>query len=115
MFIEADADGSGSLDEEEFGKMMLSSGLGLTEREIVRIMRQLDVDHNGKLDFDEFVPIGLQLLEQLCSVVSRRVAQAQGTKQQSEAMGAVLEQMGADDEYDLQGKLVGMFNHYGNL
>ena len=38
MFRQADKDDSGALDQEEFRTMMLSSGMGLSEREISRLI-----------------------------------------------------------------------------
>ena len=50
-----DKSGDGFLDSKEMGELMRSLGRNPTEEEIYNIMAEVDVDHNGKLDFEEFV------------------------------------------------------------
>ena len=49
-----DKSGDGFLDGKELGELMRSLGRNPTEDEIYKLMAEVDVDHNGKLDFEEF-------------------------------------------------------------
>ena len=49
-----DKSGDGFLDSKELGELMRSLGRNPTEDEIFNLMAEVDVDHNGKLDFEEF-------------------------------------------------------------
>ena len=47
--------GDGFISARELGVLMRTLGRNPTEEEIMNIMNEIDVDHNGKLDFSEFV------------------------------------------------------------
>ena len=47
--------GDGYISARELGVLMRTLGRNPTEEEILNIMNEIDVDHNGKLDFSEFV------------------------------------------------------------
>ena len=47
--------GDGFISARELGVLMRTLGRNPTEEEILNIMNEIDVDHNGKLDFSEFV------------------------------------------------------------
>ena len=47
--------GDGFISARELGVLMRTLGRNPTEEEIYNIMAEVDVDHNGKLDFEEFV------------------------------------------------------------
>ena len=49
-----DKSGDGFLNSKELGELMRSLGRNPTEEEIFNLMAEVDVDHNGKLDFSEF-------------------------------------------------------------
>ena len=49
-----DKSGDGFLNSKELGELMRSLGRNPTEEEIFHLMAEVDVDHNGKLDFSEF-------------------------------------------------------------
>ena len=46
--------GDGFISAKELGVLMRTLGRNPTEDEIMQIMNEIDVDHNGKLDFSEF-------------------------------------------------------------
>ncbi len=46
--------GDGYISAKELGVLMRTLGRNPTEDEILNIMNEIDVDHNGKLDFSEF-------------------------------------------------------------
>jgi len=64
-FAEADTDGSGELDMEEFSQYLQSLPLNLTRREINMAMMEVDANQDGKVSLDEFVPLFHTLMIQL--------------------------------------------------
>ncbi|XP_059084241.1 neo-calmodulin-like [Tigriopus californicus] len=49
-----DKNGDGYISAKELGVLMRTLGRNPTEDEIMNIMNEIDIDHNGKLDFSEF-------------------------------------------------------------
>merc|ERR1711998_130101 len=62
LFELADEDGSGALDHAEMSKLLKSSGLQLTGKQVREVMGAVDVDHNGMVEYREFVPLMLSLI-----------------------------------------------------
>mmetsp|Transcript_37734 Transcript_37734/g.112613 ORF Transcript_37734/g.112613 Transcript_37734/m.112613 type:complete len:490 (+) Transcript_37734:165-1634(+) len=71
-FLEADADGNGLLDKEEFSEMMQKDfvhkqmkdlGIHLTHEELFKAWDMLDIDESGELTIEEFVT-GLSYLQE---------------------------------------------------
>jgi hypothetical protein len=54
LFSYFDADGSGSVEPDEFGILLAACGLPLEEHLLAAIVKQIDADHDGKISFDEF-------------------------------------------------------------
>jgi len=52
-----DTDGSKTIDSKELKNLMIMLGVEATQEEIDEIMRQVDKDNNGFIDFDEFVTL----------------------------------------------------------
>ncbi|KUL87460.1 hypothetical protein ZTR_04532 [Talaromyces verruculosus] len=50
-----DKDGNGEITAEELKEVMRSLGQNPTESELQDIVNELDVDHTGTIDFDEFL------------------------------------------------------------
>ena len=65
LFEEHDEDESGELDADEFGALIESMGLGLTAEEVVGWLEHSDADEDGVVRWDEFAPVGEQLLGDL--------------------------------------------------
>jgi Ran GTPase-activating protein (RanGAP) involved in mRNA processing and transport len=55
MFIDADADGSGLVDQQELREMLTSLGMDVTDASIEDIMLQYDYDNIGQIQLPEFL------------------------------------------------------------
>ena len=55
VFSLFDKDSSGTISSSELATVMRSFGQKATESEIAYIMNRIDIDHNGSIDFEEFV------------------------------------------------------------
>ena len=56
-FADADADGNGVLSEGEFKQCLQDAALGLTKQQINVLMSETDLDGDGNVCYEEFVPI----------------------------------------------------------
>jgi hypothetical protein len=65
LFDDHDDDDSGELDAEEFSALVASLGLGLTAEEVAAWLEHSDADEDGVVRWDEFAPVGEQLLGDL--------------------------------------------------
>lgn len=54
LFNMFDTDGSGAIGNEELKQAMFSMGMNANEAEIDNVIREVDADGNGEIDFDEF-------------------------------------------------------------
>ena len=54
IWLAVDADGDGSLDREEISSVLRLMGRKQSATEVDRVMRELDVDHDGDIDIGEF-------------------------------------------------------------
>ena len=52
-----DEDDGGAISAEELGKAMRSLGVNPTPDEIEAMIKEVDVDNTGEIDFDEFVQL----------------------------------------------------------
>jgi len=50
-----DKDGDGTITINELGDVMKSLGLNPSQEELRRMMREVDTDRNGTIDFNEFL------------------------------------------------------------
>lgn len=57
VFNAIDADGSGSVDAEEVEALLADAGIDVPPEELHRLVRELDVDGNGTLDFVELLDL----------------------------------------------------------
>jgi len=62
MFEAADTDGSGMLDMKELRDVLVQVPVELSDAELNYMLYQLDVDDDGKLSMEEFLPMAFQLL-----------------------------------------------------
>ena len=56
-FADADADGNGVLSEGEFKQCLQDAALGVTKQQINVLMSETDLDGDGNVCYEEFVPI----------------------------------------------------------
>jgi Ca2+-binding EF-hand superfamily protein len=63
MFKEADDDGSGSLTFDEFQKLMEQVELGISAQELRFVISEADENENGVVDYEEFVPLAVDLIQ----------------------------------------------------
>merc|ERR1719199_981662 len=54
VFSEVDIDGSGKINRAEFGNLIASFNVGLTDVQENKIFRELDKDRSGVIEFAEF-------------------------------------------------------------
>ncbi|CAD5207897.1 unnamed protein product [Bursaphelenchus okinawaensis] len=54
LFDMFDADGSGAIGNEELKEAILSLGQNISDHEIEALIKEVDEDGNGEIDFDEF-------------------------------------------------------------
>ncbi|GFR51432.1 hypothetical protein Agub_g13721 [Astrephomene gubernaculifera] len=62
VFKRADADGSGQLNRHEFKEALKAAELGLTRKDINLILSHIDVDRDGLVSYEEFIPVCFQVL-----------------------------------------------------
>ena len=64
-FIKSDTDKSGFLDRKEFKACLKGSGLGFTKKEINVMLTEVDIDGDGKVTYEEFVPLAFNMLSEM--------------------------------------------------
>jgi len=69
-----DEDGNGEISVQELGKVMRSLGLAPSESELQDIMNEIDVDHDGSVDFSEFAAMMAQKVKKADSDAELREA-----------------------------------------
>lgn len=62
VFDAADADGNGVLDPSEFLAALHSADLGLSKKEINALLSESDVNEDGVVEYEEFVPLCFEVL-----------------------------------------------------
>ena len=55
IFDHYDADKNGTIERSEFAALLAALDADMSEDEIATGMKALDDNHNGRIDFDEFV------------------------------------------------------------
>jgi len=62
MFMESDVDNNGVLDKGEFLACMRQLDFGLTTKEINYTLTQVDVNNDGLVSYEEFIPFAVEIL-----------------------------------------------------
>jgi len=62
LFMFADRDSSGFLDFKEFRAVVTQMGVDLTQAQTDKLMRMIDVNRDGQINYEEFVPVAFELL-----------------------------------------------------
>jgi len=57
IFGLVDTDGSGKISPQELGQLTKKLGLNYTEKQLETMVREIDVDKNGEIDFEEFIAV----------------------------------------------------------
>lgn len=67
LFQEADVDNNGVLDRKEFKVVFvgLQSELGLTDKDVLKIMAEADGNDDGTIDYKEFLPIAIDVMNSI--------------------------------------------------
>lgn len=65
VFRAADTDGSGALDRKEFQSALKNTDLGLTRKEINGIMHAVELNENGEVSYDAFIPLAFELCAEI--------------------------------------------------
>jgi len=63
VFEQADVNGDGFLDHTEFKALLRNADLGLSNSEIRRVLAEADEDEDGMINYHEFVPVAVQVLQ----------------------------------------------------
>ena len=82
MFIEADTDGSGALNPTEFKNVLKMADIGLSDREVKRVMAEADFNDDGEVSYEEFVPLAVDLVQ---TMYAKMEAEAQRAAEEEEA------------------------------
>jgi Ca2+-binding EF-hand superfamily protein len=83
-FIKSDADKSGYLDRKEFKQCLKGSGLGFTKKEINVMLTEVDLDGDGRVTYQEFVPLALNMLSEMMADKMRDREMAAGSEYEDE-------------------------------
>ena len=63
LFQQADRDGRGWLTYEEFRDLIRSAELGVPDDLIAILMQHADEDQDGRIEYREFIPLGVEILQ----------------------------------------------------
>ena len=85
-FMEYDDDQDGYLDRHEFKTLLMSTDLGLSPKDVRRIMSEADENEDGVLEYRECVPIMVELIH---SIKAKEDAKAAAEEDEDEAREAV--------------------------
>ena len=63
LFSIADANGDGVLQPDELKKLLGLCGFKLSAEEIAQFVSEADTNHDGVIEYDEFVPVATKMLQ----------------------------------------------------
>eukprot|EP00658_Telonema_sp_P-2_P012343 TRINITY_DN14704_c0_g2_i2.p1 TRINITY_DN14704_c0_g2~~TRINITY_DN14704_c0_g2_i2.p1 ORF type:complete len:413 (-),score=155.79 TRINITY_DN14704_c0_g2_i2:119-1222(-) len=70
LFRQADANASGYLDSREFLLLLRACNLNLSRSSVRRIMEQADINDDGMIEFEEFVPVMVDIIQSMQAIES---------------------------------------------
>merc|ERR1711959_5829 len=77
VFIEADVDGSGTLSYKEFKRVIETAQFGFSKEEVRRMLMEGDENDDGTIDYNEFLPIGVEIVQSIYAKNEARAAKEQ--------------------------------------
>jgi len=77
MFKEADGDGSGKLSLSEFQEVLKMADLGLPAKEAKKVFLSADLDDSGEIEWQEFVPVAVELVQAMYARMDAAAAAAE--------------------------------------
>jgi len=72
IFVKADADGNGTLDQDEFRNCLEQTELGLTPDVVNALAAKVDFDSDGLISYSEFAPLCYDLLVEVVNMEIQR-------------------------------------------
>jgi Ca2+-binding EF-hand superfamily protein len=90
MFEEIDTDKNGYLTFDEFQKLLSKLELGISHNELGLLINEADDDHNGVVDYKEFVPLAVDMI---IAFRARKIAVSVTSQQESQADKIVMDSM----------------------
>merc|ERR1711998_761307 len=106
-FQQADSEGKGFLEFDEFRNLFLglSDQLSLTEKDIEFLMDESDMNQDGVIEYNEFIPLCVDLIESMYAKTSAEVAEADSAAHDAAAEGL----LNGMTQEELEGTLMEMF------
>jgi len=65
LFKEADQDGSGYLDHDEFLQLMETADMGIKKQEMHMLLAEADENADGNISYAEFVPLAVEVVQMI--------------------------------------------------
>ena len=108
-FQQADTEGKGFLEFDEFRNLFLglSDQLSLTEKDIEFLMDESDMNQDGVIEYNEFIPLCVDLIESMYAKTSAEVAEAEADSAAHDAAAEGL--LNGMTQEELEGTLMEMF------
>jgi len=105
-FKKADKDESGYLDRKEFKVCLKSSGLGFTKKEINCMMSEVDLDGDGKITYEEFVPLCFEMLSDMMADKMRKATSQNEEDLKNYISNCIEEELNISGEQLINGELI---------
>ena len=90
LFAMADANGNGVLEPEEMRGVLTRSGFAFSKEQVEALVSAADVNEDGVVDFEEFVPVAVSLLggDRVCynAAIPSQNEQVEQTEQSADEM-----------------------------
>ena len=114
MFLQYDEDESGALDRKEF-KRCLSEALGLSKKEVRKVLEEADDNGDGVLEYREFMPTMVQVMHAIQAKASAQAtAREQDEKATAEAEHQLLHGMSKEELESLMSSIFEMADEDGS-
>jgi len=106
IFVHADTDGSGALDEAEFATLIKESGIGMTRKGIFAIMEEADANNDGLIQYDEFLTLMVDVYKaQRATKEAADRMEIEENKAQEAATDIIMNQTPREEMEDTLGKM----------